>query len=90
MEIVKDVSQNLDFRCGHCPYFSPIKNPQAKEKQGECRYNPPVNFLVPVNTLQGQTVGMQSVFPVIIETGWCGKHPRRVFKAYPVEPEQVN
>jgi hypothetical protein len=94
MEIVKDSPKTAEFGCGTCPYFSPTKNPEVKTRQGECRINPPVLMLLPMQTLQGQTVGIQSVFPVIHETGWCGKHPRRIqrnlFTSFPVEPNQDN
>jgi hypothetical protein len=80
MEIVKpekDERRNLDYCCGKCPFFSSLENPRAREPTGECRHSPPVALLMPVAVMQGQALALQSVFPVITESGWCGNHPRR-------------
>ncbi len=95
MEIVKpetEQQQNLDYCCVKCPFFSPIDNPRARELTGECRFLAPVPMLMPVAVMQGQALALQSVFPVIVQSGWCGNHPKRkaLSEAFGLAPKQAN
>jgi len=41
--------------------------------QFECRRYPPSMFLVPVQTLEGQGAGFQSVYTIVMGEAWCGE-----------------
>ena len=55
------------MRCAECGLYQPISS-----DDGECRANPPTSFLVPVQTLSGQSVAFASQFPKIASGAWCG------------------
>ena len=55
------------MRCLECAFYQP-----ANANDGECRASPPVSFMVPVNSLQGQGLGFASRFPQVSSDAWCG------------------
>lgn len=72
------VDDNLPT-CSNCPCWSPRTDvvTAGNVPGGECRLNPPVNHLMPVHTLKGQEIGVQTFFPMTGAKQWCGKHPVR-------------
>lgn len=54
-------------RCVDCSNFQ-----RTTPEEGECRCNPPMIFLVPMQTLQGQGIGFASQFPKVTPQAWCG------------------
>jgi hypothetical protein len=59
--------------CASCPHWFERREVGG----GECRVNPPVQFVMPVTTLKGSGVGLQTSFPLTTGDAWCGKHPER-------------
>lgn len=57
-----------DQNCGNC-YFSLL----VDVNQYQCQESPPQAILVPVHSLDGQGVGLQSVSPPVLANGWCGR-----------------
>ena len=58
-----------DDRCGACVHYC-----AQNETQGECRISPPVSFLVPVASIQGQGMGFSSQWPAVHGiNGWCSE-----------------
>lgn len=57
-----------------------------KAKIGGCRRNPPATTPVPMGMSGGQmTMGMNTTFPMVQESMWCGEHP--VIKAESVRKQ---
>ena len=54
-------------RCELCAYFS-----EQTFDRGECRKNPPKMFAVPMQSIQGQGIGFQAMFPIVTPSTWCG------------------
>lgn len=85
MEIVKRANgsspstASVAGTCGTCPYWNAIDAMKAKQlgnpNGGQCRFAPPVNHLMPVETLQGQQLGVNGFWPATGSDQWCGKHP---------------
>ena len=50
-------------------FWSPIK-----DGEGECRYNPPTCVVLPMQTLQGNSLVPVPVFPRTRPDIWCGQH----------------
>jgi hypothetical protein len=65
--------------CASCPHWFE----RMEIGGGECRFNPPVQFILPVTTLKGSGVGLQSSFPLTTGDAWCGKHPERGASRWP-------
>jgi hypothetical protein len=67
--------------CGNCPFWfqrDDIKKQNGGIATGDCRYNPPTNFPVPIETkLYGVQLGFRSVWPLCEPAQWCGRHPER-------------
>jgi hypothetical protein len=65
--------------CGNCPFWNETLKPQnsGEFSEGQCRFNPPVNQVMPIQTLKGQAVGVQAFWPQLPANQWCGKHPER-------------
>lgn len=75
--------------CGTCPQFQPNPNMEASDgtRGGECRIDPPKMVAVPgqpvprmvANRIVGelQTVDIKTLYPMVPESAWCGKHPAR-------------
>lgn len=59
--------------CDTCTSFSPDGN-----DRGECRKNPPILMMVPVQTLQGVSGQLTSMFPVVSAKCWCAKRTIRL------------
>lgn len=59
------------MRCQTCDC---IYVPDSASGFGECRESPPKVFPVPVSTIQGQSIGFQSVFPRVPLDCWCSQH----------------
>lgn len=57
------------MNCATCSFYAP-----ANAQQGECRESPPRVFPVPIQTIQGQSIGFQPVFPTVTPECWCGGH----------------
>lgn len=75
MEIVK-TETDLSKSCGTCSHWS--FGAKTKDgRAGECRFKPPTLHMMPVETLQGVAMTLQSQFPKIMESGWCSEHPAR-------------
>lgn len=68
--------------CSNCPYWERLIDPRAPKNLGTCRYNPPRLLVLPQQTLQGESVGVSSVFPQTDENAWCGQHPERRAAAF--------
>lgn len=65
--------ENLAPCCATCPHWSA----RPEVGGGECRINPPVSHVMPVQTLKGNGVGLQTSFPLTTADAWCSKHPER-------------
>lgn len=55
------------MRCAECIFYYPLD-----DQRGECRESPPKSFVVPVQTMAGQGIGFQAVFPQCATNVWCG------------------
>lgn len=55
-------------RCADCTHYSPVD-----AETGECRESPPKIFVLPVRTLNGDSIGCRALFPVVHGVNaWCG------------------
>jgi hypothetical protein len=63
------------MKCQQCKFYSQIADQIV---QGECRIYPPKIFLVPVQTIQGQGISAQIMFPTVRHDGWCGQCQTRL------------
>jgi len=66
-------------RCAHCAFFSKLDPPDARiPSAGECRFNPPGMFPIPIQTVAGPSLTAGSFFPPVDgERHWCGKYRDR-------------
>jgi hypothetical protein len=71
-----------DFACcGNCPFWHERTDMEATKvgefNGGDCRLNPPNTFPVPVQTVAGVQMALNSAWPTLAADRWCGKHPER-------------
>lgn len=60
------------MNCQQCKFYSASAQIDSLG-QGECRLHPPKIFLVPVQTIQGQGISAQSMFPTVRHDLCCGQ-----------------
>jgi hypothetical protein len=64
--------ENQIKTCKECFYFK--KEMKAGANSGFCCFNPPQLIILPSTNSLGQNVlSIQSVFPVVSYSSWCGK-----------------
>lgn len=67
--------------CGNCPFWFEREDLHATKaggyNGGDCRLNPPVSFLMMVETITGPQAAFNSVWPTLAADRWCSKHPER-------------
>lgn len=73
--------ENLEACCLTCPFWNALPEFRAKNigdvAGGECREGPPKGFVMPVETIAGPQMGIQSAWPRTASNQWCGAHPAR-------------
>lgn len=69
--------RNQEAQCHNCPHFD-YRRTVNGERFGECKANPPVVFMLKKpeeNKHNHEDYFPKTIFPQVIETSWCGKHP---------------